>query len=153
MGGKRGAGEAENIFFRTTAASGVLNDCLASLKPDVLITSSVLINTFPLRHSWNSSHINTVLLLLRYSIICDYITECLCQSDRRPSQYLFYYRSYAYCCTLLTLMLVHQDWFVSLRLHLTAEDVNSNCHTAFFNSPYRIKLWFLICFESICTVK
>lgn len=36
-----GGGEAANIyiFFRTTAASGVLNDCLAPLKPDVLIKS------------------------------------------------------------------------------------------------------------------
>ena len=37
-----GGGEDANIyifFFRTTAASGVLNDCLAPLKPDVLIKS------------------------------------------------------------------------------------------------------------------
>ena len=27
------------FFFRTTAAGGVLNDCLAPLKPDVLIQS------------------------------------------------------------------------------------------------------------------
>ena len=37
-----GGGEDANIsifFFRTTVASGVLNDCLAPLKPDVLIKS------------------------------------------------------------------------------------------------------------------
>lgn len=43
-GVRRGGREAKQqiyifFFFRTTAASGVLNDCLAPLKPDVLIKS------------------------------------------------------------------------------------------------------------------
>lgn len=112
-----------------------------------LSSLSVPINTIPLWHSWNSSHINPPPFSPCYSTICYYslITECLCQSDIWSSQYLFWYKSYAYCYALPTLMLVHQDWFVGLLLRLTAEDVNNKCHTAFFNkeSQYRIKLWFL----------
>lgn len=38
MGKKEGVeGRSSKYIFRTTAASGVLNDCLAPLKPDVLI--------------------------------------------------------------------------------------------------------------------
>lgn len=118
-GCEAGGGEAKPqiyiFFFEQQRPVVYLMIALLLLNLTSLSSLSVPINTFPLRHSWNSSHINSLPppppFSLCYSTICYYslITGCLCQSDIWTSQYLFWYRSYAYCYALLTPVLGHKE--------------------------------------------
>lgn len=60
----RGAGEAANIYFEQQRPVVYLMIALLLLNLTSLSSLSVPINTFPLRHSWNSSHINSPHLSL-----------------------------------------------------------------------------------------
>lgn len=111
---KRERGASSKYIFEQQWPVVYLMIALLLLNLTSLSSLSVPINMFPLRHSWNSLHINSQnptphLFSPCYSTICYYslITECLCQSDIWTSQYVLWYKSSAYNYALLTLMLVY----------------------------------------------
>lgn len=104
--------ETVNIFFSTAAASGVLNDYLAPLKPDVLIKSKCPRSICFLSGIPEIAHASTLLPLsptvtAPFDIIAR--SHSLCQSYIWLGQYMFWYRPLAYCYALLTSMFVHLD--------------------------------------------
>lgn len=98
-------------FFSTAAASGVLNDYLAPLKPDVLIKSKCPRSICFLSGIPEIAHTSTLLPLSpTVTAPFDMIawSHSLCQSYTWSSQYRFWCRQ-TFGLLLCTLMFVHLD--------------------------------------------
>lgn len=133
---KSKGGRAANIFFEQHRPVVYLMIALLLLNLTFLSSLSVPINTFPLQHSWNSSHISSLQqppaappCSLCYSTICYYSlvafsasqTEEIVNicSDIKVMPIAMHFQPQCYC--------IRTD-FVSLLLYLPARDVNNSCH-------------------------
>lgn len=143
-------GVAVNIIFEQQWPVVYLKVALRLLNLTSLSSLSVPINIFPLRHSWNSSHIDSFqqLPLFHQSLsvtICYYspITECFCQSWTSEQVNI--------CSnTKLKLIEIHfPPWCLCVRVGLSVHccvntmEVNNKCHNALLynNIPFANWYW------------